>query len=107
MKKYPVQSLLKEFKAGLQPLYGSRLRGFYLYGSYARGEQGPESDMDVLIVLDHFDHYSTEINRTSWLSSSLSLKYGISISRVFLRERDWFQSDTPFLTNVREEAVAS
>ncbi len=100
-----VEALLADIKAGLIALYGERLKGVYLYGSYARGEADPESDFDVLVVLDDFKDYGAEVDRTSALSSALSLEYDVSISKVFVRERDWRQDDTPFLLNVREEAI--
>ena len=84
----------------------SALRGVYLYGSYARGEQDRESDLDVLVVLDRVPHYAAEVDRTGELGSSVSLKYGVSISQVFLAESDWLRGETPFLANVREEAIA-
>ena len=46
-----VQTALKELKDALQDLYGERLRGLYLCGSYARGTAHWDSDIDVLIVL--------------------------------------------------------
>jgi type I restriction enzyme S subunit len=100
-----VAQLLKELKSGLRALYGSRLRQVYLYGSYARGDQDTESDLDILIVLSDYNHYGEEIDRTSLLTSQLSLKYNISISTVFLRWRDWREADTPLLRNVRAEAI--
>jgi hypothetical protein len=33
-----VRALLNELKSGLDRIYGERLEGVYLYGSYARGE---------------------------------------------------------------------
>lgn len=59
----------------------------------------------MLIILDRIERYSAETDRTSLLISSLSLQYGVSISRVLLSKRDWAERDTPFLTNVHEEAV--
>lgn len=98
-------NLVQELKEGLAALYGGRLRGVYLFGSYARGEEDPESDVDVLVVLDDFQRYAEEVDRTGELGSTLSLKYGISLSKVFVRERDWLRNQTPFLENVREEAL--
>jgi predicted nucleotidyltransferase len=102
-----IRALLGELKSGLEQIYGTRLRGVYLYGSYARGEQEEESDVDVLIVLDQVPHYSGEIKRTSYLVAGTSGKYGVSVSRVFVPERDWAAGESPFLLNVREEAVAA
>ncbi|MBI4314118.1 MAG: nucleotidyltransferase domain-containing protein [Candidatus Omnitrophica bacterium] len=105
--KTTIKTLMDELKAGLQAIYGDRLRGLYLYGSYARGEADPESDMDVLIVLERYDLYSAEIGRTSQLISSLCLKYSVSVSRVFVSEEKWRSYDSPFLRNTRAEAVAA
>jgi len=105
--KTDVRALMAEMKAGLQALYGERLKGVYLFGSYARGEADEESDVDVLVVLDDYESYGAEVDRAGHLGAELSLRYGVSISKVFLREREWLHGDTPFLVNVRREAVAA
>lgn len=99
--------LLAELKTGLSRIYDARLKGVFCFGSYARGEQDPESDLDILIVLDRLDHYGSEIDRTSALVSALSLKHAVSISRVFVPERDWSDPTSPFLRNARVEAIAA
>ena len=100
-----IRNLLIEVKARLSEIYGSRLQGLYLYGSYARGDQEPGSDVDIVILLDRIDRYGLEIDRTGELISNLSLKFGLSISRLFVSENDWKHRDTPFLANAREEAI--
>ena len=105
MDSQELVALLKELKKELTPLYASRLRGVYLFGSYARQEQDPESDLDILIVLTNVDRYAAEIKRTSEMTSRLSLKYNVSISRIFIREADWKAADIPLLRNARQEAV--
>jgi len=96
--------LLKELKEALQAIYGDHLRGLYLFGSYARGEE-IDSDVDVLIVLERIESYGAEIDRTGSVISSLSLKYGVSISRVFVPLQDWSQRSTSFLASVGDEAI--
>jgi len=107
MPNEKLEQLLKEIKSGLSMLYGSQLRGVYLFGSYARGEQDTESDLDVLIVLAHYGLYSDEIERTGDLVSALSLKYGVSISRKFITASHWATADSALLRNVRAEAIAA
>jgi len=102
-----VQAVLCRLRQRLAALYGERLRGVYLFGSCARGEQDEESDLDVLIVLDRYDRYAAEVDRTGPVVSQLSLECGRSISRVFVSEADWASAPTPFLRNVREESVAA
>lgn len=100
-----MRTVLTRLKNGLAEIYGPRLKGVYLFGSQARGEANSESDIDVLIVLDRVENYSTEIARTSELIGQLSLECGRSISRVFVPEQSWLQDRTMFLLNVREEGV--
>jgi len=102
-----LDSLSREIRRELESVYGDRLCGVYIFGSYARGQADPESDFDVLIVLDRVDSYGAEIERTSELGSRLSLEFGVSISQVFVSESEWQAAETPFLRNVRAEAVAA
>ena len=102
-----LKGLLRELKEGLKSIYGPLLKGLYLYGSYARGEQEEYSDVDVLIVLNEISHYAAEIDRTGQLISDLSLKYGSSVSRFLVTVKDWNNKNTSFFLNVREEVVAA
>ncbi|MBI3313072.1 MAG: nucleotidyltransferase domain-containing protein [Candidatus Omnitrophica bacterium] len=102
-----LKELLMEFRTGLQAIYGSRLKGLYLFGSYARGEQKAESDVDMLVVLENFGSYYEEVRRTGQIGSDLSLKYSVTITQVFVKEADWLQAETSFLNNVRDEAIAA
>jgi predicted nucleotidyltransferase len=103
--RFDIRFLLNEIKSALQSVYGRQLKGVYLFGSYARGEADRESDLDILVVLDAFDRYAHEVKRTGALAADLSLKYGVTISLVFFREHEWLKGDTPFLSNVRDEAI--
>lgn len=107
IEKTKLKDLLIELRQGLEIIYGMRLRGLYLYGSYARREQDDESDVDVLVVLNDFESYYAEVHRTGQLASDLSLKYSVTISEVFMKEEKWLYGDTPFLMNVRPEAIAA
>ena len=102
-----INELLVRLRSGLEKLYGERLAGVYLFGSFARGEATPESDVDILIVLDEVADYGREIEHTGQLISDLSLDYEVSISRFFVSLAAWQHRDSPFLSNVREQARAA
>ena len=97
--------LLKELKEALYEVYGENLRGLYLYGSFADGKEDLESDLNLAVVLEDFDDYWVEVQRTSRIISDLSLKYDVSISPIRVREADWVQEDSPFLNSVRKECI--
>jgi predicted nucleotidyltransferase len=107
MQDAKIQEILAKLRQGLQLLYGERLAGIYLFGSFASAEANPESDVDVLIVLDEVTDYGREIERTGYLVSELSLEYDISISRVFVSAAAWRHRDSPFLANVRRQTQAA
>ena len=98
-----IRKLLAELKNELVRMYGERLKGVYLYGSYARGENQPGSDVDVMIVLASYQRYGDEIKRTSELNAKLSLDYNLSVSRLFMTEDRWKNDNSPLLRNVRAQ----
>ena len=50
--KSELQVVLKKVKSAAQQLYGDKLNKIILYGSYARGDNTDESDIDIMIVLN-------------------------------------------------------
>jgi len=47
-----IAALLVELKRRLKRRFGERLVALYLFGSRARGDHEPDSDVDVAVVLD-------------------------------------------------------
>jgi len=100
-----IKSLLEKLKSGLKQIYGEQFKETYLFGSCARGDYDPDSDIDVLIVLSDFEKYGAELKRTSELIGNLSLDYGTTVSVVFTRLREWQMDKLPLLLNIHAEGV--
>ena len=47
-----IQSLLPQYLAEVQQIYGPHLKSVILYGSYARGDYTEDSDIDIMILVD-------------------------------------------------------
>jgi len=93
-------------RAGLEKIYGPRLRGVYLYGSAARDELTPDSDIDVAVVLDQVADSFTEHNLVSDLQSDLSLEYDTLVSFLFVVEEDLQRGRFAVHRFIQEEGIS-
>jgi uncharacterized protein len=55
------QALLEAIRQRLLGAHGRRLHGVVLYGSEARGESRPDSDIDVLVLLEGPVDYTRDL----------------------------------------------
>lgn len=97
--------ILEDLRQNLQNLYGETLSKVILYGSQARKEAQPDSDIDILIVLNQPFNYSQEIERTSLLIADLSLKYNTLISRSFTDSQRLALNEDPFIRNIHRDGI--
>lgn len=106
-----VQQIVIEYRDHLREILGDELDSVVLYGSQARGMVGrsldatTESDIDVLCVMKRPFNYGELILKTAEASAAVSLKYDVVISTAFATRRDFDTRNTPFLMNVRREAL--
>lgn len=100
----PVRDALEDAKQALEELYGDRLERLIVYGSQARGEARPDSDVDLLIVLDDDVDPDTEAQRTSRLVVRIAAKHGVALSPLHL-STDHFQRDRPLPRAARREGI--
>lgn len=98
-------SILGQLRQQLSQLYGSRLVKVVLYGSQARGDALPDSDVDVLVVLTGPVNPYEEIERTGEIVAGLSLEHNLVISCAYIPETRLLQDTSPFLRNVRREGI--
>lgn len=94
---------LLEAKKRLGRLYGSRLAHLVLFGSHARGESHPESDVDLLAVLDEPVNVYQELKRIVPLENALMERYGWFFQIIPMSITRYRQDDAPLLQHIRVE----
>jgi predicted nucleotidyltransferase len=92
--------------ADLRALYGPRLRRVLLFGSWARGDAHPESDIDLLVVLDQMDSPWDELRRMDEILWRHSYQNDAVISAVPVAERELRDAAHPLLIRARVEGRA-
>ena len=75
-----VHAAITEAKTRLEALYGERLDRVILYGSHARGDARPDSDVDLLLVLHGEVDALAELRRLGPLILDLALRHGELVS---------------------------
>lgn len=100
-----LRQVLTEYRERLRELLGAELDSVVLYGSQARGDATEASDIDVLCIMKKPFDYGDMILRTGEASAAISLHYDVVISTAFVTRTDYESRHTPFLMNVRREAV--
>ena len=101
-------AILRRATERYNDLFPGTLRESYLYGSYARGDYTPDSDVDILFSADiRPDEISDYRNGLAKISSDLSLDHDITVS-LTLKSAEQFNkySDSmPFYSNVKREGI--
>jgi predicted nucleotidyltransferase len=100
-----LQTILTELRCRFEALYGERLVRMVLYGSQARGDAEPGSDIDILVVLQGPVQPGDEIARTGGIVADLSLQFHAVISCVFMDEDRFLHRSGPLLRNIRREGI--
>lgn len=103
-----MQSLIEQYIGEIKKIYGPHLRKVILYGSYARGDFRPDSDIDLMILLDMSDlDLKAYSQKLSYMTYDFNLDNDLDIKPIAKSEahfRKWI-ANYPFYANIHKEGV--
>ena len=105
MVNNPLKIILDRLKLELKNCYGDRLNQLILFGSQARGDAQPDSDIDVLVILKGDVNTGEEIEKTSYFIADLCLETDTVISCIFMAEEQLRNRSSPLLRNIHREGI--
>ena len=103
-----IQNLMEQYVDLIKNIYGKHLQQIILYGSYARGDFRPDSDIDIMILLDLSDLelkiYSQNLSYATYdfnMDNDLDIK---PIAKSQEHFNKWLEN-YPFYSNIHKEGV--
>ncbi|MCI9278931.1 nucleotidyltransferase domain-containing protein [bacterium D16-50] len=103
-----METMLEEYVREVGKIYGEHLKSVILYGSYARGDFGSDSDIDIMILVDLTDLEIKDFrHQLSGATYDFNEKYDLDIKPIAKSDahfKKWL-GVYPFYTNVQKEGV--
>ena len=100
--------ILCEFRNKTKSIMGDSLKQMILYGSYARGDYGDNSDMDIMGLTELTDDRIIQIEDEIFDAAyDIELEYGVPISVNIKNEKhfkNWVNS-LPYYSNIQKEGI--
>lgn len=103
-----LRDILSKLADSLAKVYGNKLKSVILYGSVARGTATPESDIDIMVLVDSStEELKKYSDKLCDVSTDLALEYlkVFSIIDVCYSEFSEWKQILPFYRNVANEGV--
>jgi predicted nucleotidyltransferase len=105
VRPFDARAIARAVADDLRVIYGKRLRKILLFGSWARGDAHPESDIDLLVVLDEATDRAVEHGRMNPILDRHSLKNDTVVTALIVSEADFEHRQWPALIRARAEGV--
>jgi predicted nucleotidyltransferase len=100
-----LEEITARVKRKFESLFQDDLITLVLFGSQARGEATPESDIDVLVVLRDKQIRDSKREEVIDFIADLCLELGVLVSCVYVSKAQFENEKSPLLLNVRREGI--
>ena len=98
-------NLIEDLKTALRAAFGSLAVSLVLFGSVARGESAPGSDIDVLVVTDSQANAAAAMQVADDVGLRFFRRYGMPLSVIVTAKDDLPAEPSAFLARARDEGI--
>jgi predicted nucleotidyltransferase len=103
-----LEAVIRDMVAAYRDVFGGEIDQILLYGSYARGEDDGDSDIDMAAIVHGDRQELQEKLKKVWdVSSDLELTYEVVISPTVIPYDEFmaYQEDLPYYRNIADEGI--
>lgn len=103
-----IEDVIRQFTARVENYFGDSLTKVLLYGSYARGDNCDNSDVDIMILTSLSNEEITGIENDIYdIAYDFFMEYGVDISVIIKNEKlfEYWLGTLPFYNNVEREGI--
>lgn len=103
--EFPWSDCLLGFIQSLQKKFENRFSSLWIYGSWARGEARPDSDVDLMVVLSSVKNFAKDFDTVASLAyeSTFGKNRPVVFSITLTDQKTFISDPEPLLLNVRRE----
>jgi len=106
MEQSTIQIIFEQIKSGISAIFKEDSCRTILFGSYARGDQNPESDIDILVVLERNDPLSGEEKKAIRdISDRIFIDYDTVVQLFTVPNHLYKPADSLFFRTVEREGI--
>ena len=102
------RAVLMSFTEDIKSIIGNKLSQIILYGSYARGEQQENSDIDIMLLTTLSDAEIEAAERKIFdLAFDYEMDHGVVINPIIKNEEhfNYWLGALPFYDNVKKDGI--
>ena len=103
-----IRDLIDKYVEEVKKIYGSHICQIILYGSYARGDFRPDSDIDIMILADISDlELKAYAQQLSYMTYDFNLDNDLDIKPIAKSEKHFYKwvVNYPFYSNINKEGI--
>ena len=101
-----VHEVIYQFSQQVKVILGSKLTKVIMYGSYARGDNSDNSDVDIMLLTTLTEEEIESVETKIFdLAFDFQMEYGLDISVIIKNEEhfNYWLGALPFYNNIEKE----